>query len=105
MHHKLLQPCLFFAFVEISIGMCSGDPKTRDVHVHFVEQMKSGKVSGPNFHNISNVETRETISSIHCRMKEYISKICLGNTMIKQKGDELKFSDILEFELHKNILV
>ena len=67
--------------------MCSGDPKTRDVHVHFVEQMKSGKVSGPNFHNISNVETRETISSIHCRMKEYISKICLGNTMIKQKGD------------------
>ena len=30
-------------------------------------------VNVPNFHNISSVETRETISSIHCKMKEYIS--------------------------------
>ena len=43
----------------------------------------------PNFHNISSVETGKTISSIHCRMKEYISKICLWNTMIKQETDQL----------------
>ena len=68
---------------------CLWDRKPQDVHVHFVEQTKSGKVRGgrPNFHNISSVETRETISSIHCRMKEYISKICLWNTMIKQNAD------------------
>ena len=74
------------AFTEISILAHLRDTKTRDVHVHFVEERKSGKVSWPNFHNISNVETRETISSIHCRMKEYISKICLWNTMIKQEA-------------------
>ena len=68
---------------------CLRDRKPQDVHVHFVGQTKSGKVRGgrPNFHNISSVETRETISSIHCRMKEYISKICLWNTMIKQNTD------------------
>ena len=33
----------------------------------------SRNVNVPNFHNISSVETRETISSIHCKMKEYIS--------------------------------
>ena len=49
----------------------------------------SRNVNVPNFHNISSVETRETISSIHCRMKEYISKICLWNTMIKQETDQL----------------
>ena len=54
-----------------------------------VSRPKVGKWVLPNFHNISSVETGKTISSIHCRMKEYISKICLWNTMIKQETDQL----------------
>ena len=44
-----------------------------DVCCSIIIFQNSRNVNVPNFHNISSVETRETISSIHCKMKEYIS--------------------------------
>ena len=70
-----------------------------------VSRPKVGKWVPPNFHNISSVETGKTISSIHCRMKEYISKICLWNTMLKQETDQLFSQTTLNSnQIKKNIL-